>query len=362
MEKIDTKTCDIQSESKNLSQLVNEISSDNKINWSDRQKLDKIIEMYQKERAQCLQETKDNLKDLLKKSLENWFLIKNENDFNVLKQMLQIIWNNSNLWNFDRNQTNHVIWLKNNELFLWKNWFIFDFSWTYYLKKFNNWTWENVPLDVEFQLNKNSFKKENIKIPISNPITPTPISSIVPVEKSLVEWEELMPKIPTNTKTPKNKPKYKKNNIPKKEVPQTNNTPIIEKKPIENESILPIVEGILPIKEKLPIVEEKININISSWVTIEDKEQYDKLSKSFKLPLWEKLPDEIKNKTASQILTLAQDSESKIVNIYFWEKRVNESWQEYLMRYGKIIDWEFKKASFLERNFTWDNLDNNKKI
>lgn len=334
----------------NIKDLVNKISNDNKLNWDDKKEILDILEKYNNDKISILKETKDSLNEAFKKTLEGWFLIKNENDFLVLKQILRIIWNNSNLWEFDKSQINHVIWLKNDELFLWKNNISgVDALWTSYIKKLNNWVWIDNPLDIELQLNKNSFKKDSINIPISTPIF-TINSNEVSVEESLDRWEEIV-----------NEEKLEKVNI--------KSNPIVKKvivKASKNKEKSQTITPIQPTEKTEKDIEEneieKITLDISSWITIENKEQYDRIKKSFKLPDWEKLPNEIKNKNNSQILTLAENKEKQVIDLYFWEKRINDIWQEYVMKYWNIVNWEFKKSSFFERNFSWDNLENNVKI
>ncbi|MBW7954953.1 hypothetical protein H3C61_04020 [Candidatus Gracilibacteria bacterium] len=336
---METQSCNIQNDSQKLSNLINKISSDNKINGADKQELNELIENYENEKTQCLQETKNSLKDLLKKSLENGFLVKNKNDFFVLKQMLKIIGNNSNLGEFDRAQTNHVIWLKNDELFLGKNNISnIDFLGTSYLRKFNNGIWEDISLDIEFQLNKNSFKKEDIGFIENHQIKGTSNNqeAILPLK----ELEKI--EIANNTSVKKVIIK----NTKKKEITQTTD----------------LIQPTQKIDDNNTNEDKKITIDISSGITIGNKEQYDRIKKSFKLPDWEKLPDEIRNKTSSQVLTLAEDKEKQVIDLYFGEKRINDNGQEYVMKYGKIINGEFEKSSFFERNFSWDNLENNVKI
>lgn len=110
-------------------------------------------------------------------------------------------------------------------------------------------------------------------------------------------------------------------------------------------------------------VSEKISSDfLINGITIAEQAGYEKFkaSSALGLPDWKDLPQEIQNKKPEEILSLALEDGK--INVYFWPMRENESGQQYVMKYGELVNGKFEKASFFSSNFTWDDLWNNTKI
>lgn len=146
-------TCDNSTESTNLKDLVSKISQDNRIDWNDKAEIDELLKLYQWEKAECIKETKNWLKALLVKSLEWWYEIRNENDYEVLSKILNLIWNKEPLPEFKDIWKIDII-LENDAILMWKMWF--------YVSSLKWWNTENIK-KLKITFNNNSFKKDDIE-------------------------------------------------------------------------------------------------------------------------------------------------------------------------------------------------------
>lgn len=107
---------------------------------------------------------------------------------------------------------------------------------------------------------------------------------------------------------------------------------------------------------------DTLTYDLSKWVTIWSQAWYEKLRNTswWKLPEWNDLPEEIKSPKSWDILTLLEKGGK--IHVYFGQKRENDMGQQYVMKYGEILQGKFEKSSFFTRNSSWDDLGNNSRI
>jgi len=114
---------------------------------------------------------------------------------------------------------------------------------------------------------------------------------------------------------------------------------------------------------------EVLKIDLSKWVNIIWENWYiwfKNMSWISDLPDWKDLPAEIRDDKTWKLLSMSVEDGK--VNVYFWEKRVNQeqnqyTWeasfkQEYVMKYGEIVNWKFEKTP-IWWIFAYDDLANN---
>ena len=71
--------------------LIEKIWQDKKIDGKDKIEIEALFNMYEVDKKDCLLQTKTELENILKKSLENWFTVKNKDDIVVLEKILKLI-------------------------------------------------------------------------------------------------------------------------------------------------------------------------------------------------------------------------------------------------------------------------------
>ena len=70
--------------------LLKAILKDGKINGKDLENLNNLEKNFDTEKSEALQSTKENLKKSLEEMLEDWFTVKNENDFSVFTKVMKL--------------------------------------------------------------------------------------------------------------------------------------------------------------------------------------------------------------------------------------------------------------------------------
>ena len=81
----------IEKETPNIFKLLNNISNDKRIDGSDKENIQALIDLCQTEQEVCKAEIKTEITNLLGESIKKWYTIKNIDDYTTIKKIFLLI-------------------------------------------------------------------------------------------------------------------------------------------------------------------------------------------------------------------------------------------------------------------------------